>query len=99
LGSARLTSDGCSVPCWEVADFASPISISASTTYIAAYYSPSGEGAADPEELKNGVTNGPLTAPASSAVGGNGVYNSKNAFPTSSHEASNYYPDRDNPDP
>jgi hypothetical protein len=93
LGSATLNSDSCSVPCWEVANFASPIPISANTTYVAAYYSPSGEGAGDPEELKNGVTNGPLTAPASSAVGGNGVYNSKNAFPKSSHEASNYYVD------
>jgi hypothetical protein len=37
--------------------------------------------------------NGPLTAPASSAAGGNGVYNSKNAFPNRSHEASNYYVD------
>jgi hypothetical protein len=93
LGSATLTSDSCSVPCWEVASFASPISISANTTYIAAYYSPSGEGAADPNELMNGVMNGPLIAPASSAVGGNGVYNSKNAFPKSSYESSNYYVD------
>jgi hypothetical protein len=93
LGSATLKSDSCSVPCWEVADFASPISISANTTYIAAYYSPVGEGAEDPEELKNGVTNGPLTAPAASAVGGNGVYSSKNAFPTSRYEASNFYVD------
>jgi hypothetical protein len=34
-----------------------------------------------------------LTAPASSVAVGNGVYNSKNAFPKSSHEASNYYVD------
>jgi hypothetical protein len=93
LGSATLTSDSCSVPCWEVANFASPISIAANTTYVAAYYSPKGQGAGDPEELKNGVANGPLTAPASSAAGGNGVYNSKKSFPTSSHEASNYYVD------
>jgi hypothetical protein len=93
LGSATLKRDSCSVPCWEVANFASPISISANTTYIAAYYSPIGKGAGDPEELKNGVTNGPLTAPASSAVGGNGVYNSTNALPKSSSEASNYYVD------
>jgi hypothetical protein len=93
LGSATLTSDSCSVPCWEVANFASPISISANTTYIAAYYSPVGEGAEDPDELKSGVTNGPLTAPAASAVGGNGVFSSKNAFPTSRYEASNFYVD------
>lgn len=93
LGSAALTSDSCSLPCWEVANFASPIPISANKTYVAAYYSSIGEGAGDPDELKNGVTNGPLTAPASSAIGGNGVYNSKKAFPTSNYEASNFYVD------
>ena len=93
LGSANLTSDSCSVPCWEVANFASPISIAANTTYVAAYYALGGQGAGDPGELKNGVMNGPLTAPASSAVGGNGVYNSKHSFPKSSHSASNYYVD------
>jgi hypothetical protein len=93
LGSATLASDSCSVPCWEVANFASPISIAANTTYVATYYSRMGQGAGDPAELKNGVMNGPLTAPASSAAGGNGVYNSKNSFPTSSHQASNYYVD------
>jgi hypothetical protein len=81
------------VPGWQVANFASPITVSANTTYISAYYCPVGQGAGDPNELKNGVMNGPLTAPASSAVGGNGVYNSKNAFPKSSQQASNYYVD------
>jgi Domain of unknown function (DUF4082) len=56
LGSASLKSDSCSVPCWEIANFASPIPISANTTYLAAYYSPEGKGAADPEGLKRGVT-------------------------------------------
>ena len=71
--------------------FRSPIS--ANTTYIAAYYCRVGQGAAAPNELSNGVMYGPLIAPASAAVGGNGVYNSKNAFPKSSYEASNYYVD------
>jgi len=93
LGSATLAHESSAVPGWQVANFASPIPVSANTTYIAAYYSGAGKGAGDPQELKNGVTNGPLTAPASSAAGGNGVYNSKNAFPKSSSEASNYYVD------
>jgi hypothetical protein len=92
LDGAILKSDSCPVPCWEVASFASPIGISEFTTYIAAYSSP-GEGAADPEELKDGVTNGPLTAPASSDVGGNGVYNLGSGFPSSSSKASNYHVD------
>jgi len=93
LGSATLARESGPVPGWQVANFASPIPVSANTTYIAAYYSAAGDGAGDPHELKNGVTNGPLTTPASSAAGGNGVYNSKNAFPKSSYEASNYYVD------
>jgi Domain of unknown function (DUF4082) len=80
------------VPGWQVAN-SSPIPVLANTTYIAAYYSAGGQGAGDHYELNNGVTNGPLIAPASSAVGGNGVYNSHNAFPKSSYEASNYYVD------
>jgi len=93
LGSATLAHESGPVPGWQVANFVSPIPVSASTTYISAYYCPVGQGARDLNELKNGVTNGPLTAPASSAVGGNGVYNAKNAFPKSNDQASNYYVD------
>lgn len=93
LASAMLSRDTCSAPCWEVANFANPISISANTSYVAAYYSSAGAGASDAYGLSNGITNGPLTAPASSVVGGNGVYQHKNAFPSSSFEASNYYVD------
>jgi hypothetical protein len=93
LGSVALTHESGPVPGWQVANFASPIPISANATYIAAYYSPVGRGAWDPHGLSNGKTNGPLTAPANSAVGGNGVYNYKNVFPSSNYEASNYYVD------
>jgi len=93
LGSVTLAHESGPIPGWQVANFASPIPISANTTYISAYYCPIGQGADDSDELKNGATNGPLIAPASSAVGGNGVYNSKNAFPKSSQQASNYYVD------
>jgi len=93
LGSATLAHESGSMPGWQVANFASPIPISANTTYVASYYSAAGQGAGDPHELKTGVAQGPLTAPASSAVGGNGAYSSKNVFPKSSYEASNYYVD------
>jgi hypothetical protein len=39
------------------------------------------------------VTYGPLTAPANSAVGGNGVYHYNNSFPNQNFDASNYYVD------
>jgi len=70
LGSATLAHESGSMPGWQVANFASPIPISANTTYVASYYSVAGQGAGDPYELKTGVAQGPLTAPASSAVGG-----------------------------
>jgi len=93
LGSATLAHESGPVPGWQVANFVSPIPVSANTTYVSAYYCPVGQGAEDLNGLKDGVTNGPLTAPASSAVGGNGVYNAKNAFPKNSQQASNYYVD------
>jgi Domain of unknown function (DUF4082) len=93
LGSATLAQESGPLPGWQEAEFASPISISANTTYIAAYYCAVGQGASDAFELRHGVTNGPLTAPASRLVGGNGVYADGNVFPSSSSEASNHYVD------
>jgi hypothetical protein len=43
--------------------------------------------------LTNAVTNGPLTAPASSTVGGNGVYTYSTGFPNQTWQDSNYYVD------
>jgi hypothetical protein len=93
LGSATIAQESGPLPGWQEADFASPIPISANTTYIAAYFSPVGHGAWDANGLSQGATNGPLTAPAGSAAGGNGVYNYGNVFPGSSYEDSNYYVD------
>jgi hypothetical protein len=93
LASVKLPHEDGSVPGWQVATFASPIPIKANTTYVAAYYSAIGRGAWDAYGMTNGKTNGPLTAPADSAVGGNGVYHYNNTFPNNSGEASNFYVD------
>ena len=92
LGSGTAV-DASPDPGWREADFASPIPISANTTYIAAYYCAAGLYTYLPEGLSQGVTNGPLTAPASSAVGGNGVYSHRNVFLIRSYQDSNYYVD------
>ena len=84
LGSTTIARESGPLPGWQEADFASPIPISANTTYVAAYYCSVGQGAWDAFGLTNGVTNGPLTSPASGAVGGNGVYDYGNVFPSSS---------------
>jgi hypothetical protein len=95
LGSVSLAHESGPVPGWQVANFATPISIAANTTYIAAYYVPSNSSyQLVPYALTNGVTTGPLTAPASSAVGGNGVYNHERALPnTGSARNSNFVVD------
>src|SRR5271169_5156754 len=93
LGSVTMATESGPVPGWQVGTFASPIPISPNTTYVAAYYVPSGEYLRVPEGLAQGLTTGPLNAPASSTVGGNGVYNFEKIFPTSSWEAANFLAD------
>jgi hypothetical protein len=71
--------------------------VTAGTTYVASYLAPHGGYSVDAAAFANaGVTNGPLTAPQSSAVsGGNGLYgySSSPAFPNSSYNATNYWVD------
>lgn len=93
LAAAKVWKDTCAVPCWEQVNFVSPVSLAANTTYIAAYYTSSGRYAADKYGLTNGHSAGPLTALASGAVGGNGVYTYSAAFPRQTWENSNYYVD------
>jgi hypothetical protein len=95
LGSATIAQESGPLPGWQEADFASPISISPNKTYVVAYYVPSGSNyQLVPYGLTNGMTTGPLTAPASSAVGGNGVYSNVQAFPnTPSARNSNFLVD------
>ncbi len=93
LSQAILSTESSPVPGWQTAEFAMPISIAANTTYVAAYYAPSGQYADAINGLRQAVTTGPLTAPASGTVGGNGVYYSGNAFPSRTSKADNYYVD------
>jgi hypothetical protein len=66
---------------------------SANTTYIAAYYAPSGDYADTDYGLAQGASVGPLVAPSSATVGGNGVYARGDGFPTKSKLARNYFVD------
>jgi hypothetical protein len=89
LATATFTNETASG--WQQVEFASPVAINANTTYVASYHS-SGNYAADPGLFNNSVTNGPLTAPSSSSVGGNGVYayGGSSLFPTSSYNSTSY---------
>jgi hypothetical protein len=93
LGSVRMQQESGSVPGWQQAVFATPIPIAANTTYVAAYYVPGGQYAASPYALNQSLSNGPLIAPAASGVGGNGVYNNNQRFPSKDYQNTNYFVD------
>ncbi|WP_315926631.1 DUF4082 domain-containing protein [Mesorhizobium sp. SP-1A] len=92
LASATFTNETASG--WQTVSFANPISISASTTYVASYHS-NGHYAADANYFTTAHTSGSLTAPASGSSGGNGVYayGSSSLFPNQSYNAANYWVD------
>jgi Domain of unknown function (DUF4082) len=93
LAAAKAWKDTCAVPCWEQVNFVRPVRIAASATYIAGYYTSNGRYAVDQYGLTNGYSTGPLTAPSSNTVGGNGVYIYSAGFPNQTWENSNYYVD------
>jgi hypothetical protein len=76
---------------WQQVNFASPVAITAGTTYVASYHT-NGDYSADPNYFANALTNGPLTAPAGASSGGNGVYayGSSSLFPTNSFNSTSY---------
>jgi hypothetical protein len=82
---------------WQTVSLATPVSISANTTYIASYHT-NGEYVATNNFFTSALTSGQLTAPSSASSSGNGVYayggtSSAGLFPTNSFSASNYYAD------
>jgi hypothetical protein len=93
LAAAKALKDTCVVPCWEQVNFHSPVILAANTTYIAAYYTSNGSYAMDNSGLTNGHSAGPLSAPASDTVGGNGVYTYSTGFPNETWHHGNYYVD------
>lgn len=93
LAAAKTWKDTCVVPCWEQVNFASPVRLAANTTYIAAYYASNGRYSADKHGLANSHSAGPLTAPASATIGGNGVFTYSTGFPNHTVEDTNYFVD------
>jgi hypothetical protein len=89
LATATFTSETASG--WQEVNFSNPVSVTAGTTYVASYHT-NGNYSATPNFFATALTNGPLTAPASSTSGGNGVYayGSTSLFPTNSFNATNY---------
>ncbi|MGZ4694218.1 MAG: Calx-beta domain-containing protein, partial [Acidimicrobiales bacterium] len=90
---------------WQTAYFATPVQITAGTTYIASYYAPKGHYSADGTYLYNqpapangspSTTNSPpLHATHSTPTTGNGLYHygTTSAFPNATYNGTNYWVD------
>jgi hypothetical protein len=81
---------------WQQATFATPVSVTAGTVYVASYFAPVGRYAGDSSYFNSsGVDNPPLHALKSGQSGGNGVYvyGSTSSFPSNSFKATNYWVD------
>lgn len=92
---ASVTFTGETASGWQRMDFATPVAITANTTYVVSYHTTSGFYALNRSYFSTQYANGPLVAPDSGSVGGNGVYRygAANSFPTGSYQASNYWVD------
>ncbi|GAA2020731.1 hypothetical protein GCM10009740_06450 [Terrabacter terrae] len=94
LASATFTNETASG--WQQVNFATPVSITAGTVYVASYYAPAGHYAGDNNTFAAaGVDNPPLHALQDGTSGGNGMfaYNNVSAFPNNSYLSSNYWVD------
>jgi methionine-rich copper-binding protein CopC len=94
LASATFTFE--SATGWQQVNFSSPVAITANTVYVASYYAPNGDYAADGSYFANaGVDNGTLHALSNAAANGNGLfaYGSAGLLPTNSFNATNYWVD------
>jgi len=94
---ASATFSNTSASGWQTVTLASPVTITANTTYVASYHT-SGAYVATDNFFTSAVTSSPLTAPSTTTAGGNGVYsyggtNTAGIFPTSTFAAANYYAD------
>ncbi len=93
LATATFSSETASG--WQQVNFASPVAVTAGTTYVVSYHTNTGHYGQDVNYFANDVNNSPLHAPSTGAAGGNDVYNygSGSAFPTNTWQGSNYWVD------
>jgi hypothetical protein len=78
---------------WQEVTFANPVAVTANTTYIVSYHSPSYFADTSPW-FEADSTRGPLIALGDGTDGPNGVYAyGEGGFPTSSYQKSNYWVD------
>ncbi len=93
LATATFTNE--SSTGWQQVNFATPVQITAGTTYVASYHTTAGFYSQTTNQFNGvGVDNSPLHAPASVSGATNGLYLYGNGgFPTSTYQAANYWVD------
>jgi hypothetical protein len=92
---AQATFSNESASGWQTVTFASPVAVTAGTTYIASYFTPTGHYSVNANGgLANGVDNPPLHAIADS-TSPNGVYayGAGSSFPANTYHGANYWVD------
>jgi hypothetical protein len=88
---AEITFSGETASGWQQANFASPVSIAANTTYVVSYLAPKGSYADDQNYSWSTLSATPLHV--SGSAPGVFAYGSSTAFPTGTWNASNYWVD------
>jgi hypothetical protein len=81
---------------WQQVNFATPVAVTANTTYVASYFTSSGYFSSSSRFFATrGVNNPPLFALANGVDGGNGVYRygATSGFPTLTNSSTNYWVD------
>jgi len=93
LGSATFANETASG--WQQATFASPIAITAGTTYVVSYHAPNGHYTGTDGVFANGVDTPPLHGLKDGLDGFNGLYlyGSAVAFPTNTYNSDSYWVD------
>ena len=81
---------------WQQALFTSPVPVTANTTYVASYFTPSRYAVSSAYFATAATTRGPLTALRNGTDGGNGLYrygSTPSTFPTGTYDSENYWVD------
>ena len=92
LGSVTFSGETASG--WQQASFATPVAITASTTYVASYHAKVGNYSVTDPYFTTAVDNAPLHALANGSGVANGVYRyGTSAFPDLTYNARNYWVD------
>jgi hypothetical protein len=93
LGQATFTGESASG--WQSVTFASPVSITAGTTYVASYHAPNGRYSVTSAAFASGAVSNPPLQALSNGATANGVYSYSGSpvFPTSNFNATNYWVD------